>query len=305
MTAVLALDAGQTGIRTRLSRGAQPEAVRELPGVLTDRPVLPQLAAAARSSLQDTGATGVELAIGSSGLSDDMTAEALLALLDDSPVVAVHLAHDSVTSYLGALGDVPGVVVAAGTGVVTLAVGQSQVSRVDGWGFLLGDAGSGFWIGRAALDAVMRAHDGRGPQTSLTPLAEQDFGDLEAAYITLQSDEHKVSRIAAWARVVDEHAAAGDEVCRQVLQRAGEELAGSVLAGMRNVGLPGQAPVAMLGKVFASGLVRSAFAATLARSRTDPQLVAAHNTGLDGAASLPTVRPASALAARIRTARKA
>ena len=87
--------------------------------------------------------------------------------------------------------------------------------------------------------------------------------------------------------------------------RAGEELAGSVLAGMRNVGLPGQAPVAMLGKVFASGLVRSAFAATLARSRTDPQLVAAHNTGLDGAASLPTVRPASALAARIRTARKA
>ncbi|WP_341476215.1 BadF/BadG/BcrA/BcrD ATPase family protein, partial [Cryobacterium zongtaii] len=56
----------------------------------------------------------------------------------------------------------------AGTGVVTLAVGVHDVARIDGWGNLIGNAGSGYWIGRAALEAVMREYDGRGPVTVLT-----------------------------------------------------------------------------------------------------------------------------------------
>ncbi|GAA1395188.1 N-acetylglucosamine kinase [Luteococcus peritonei] len=305
MTTVLALDAGQTGVRTQLLLDGTAGAVQEFDGVLTDRPVLPQLAEVVRRSLATTAATDVEVAIGSSGLTDDMTAEALLELLADGPVTAVHLAHDSTTSYLGALGDVPGVVVAAGTGVVTLAVGLERVARVDGWGFLIGDAGSGYWIGRAGLDAVMRAHDGRGPATSLTEPAVAEFGDLEGAYIELQADEHKVSRIAAWARRVNEHAEAGDAVCREVLHAAGRELAGSVLAGMRMVGLPADAPVATLGKVFGSEAVNASFQQELREQLGTPQVVAAHSSGLDGAALLPRVHPSSALAGRIRTARKA
>ncbi|MDT3318074.1 hypothetical protein Q9S71_14695 [Microbacterium sp. KSW4-11] len=46
---------------------------------------------------------------------------------------------------------------------MTLAVGDRDTARVDGWGWTMGDAGSGFWIGREALTAVMRAHDHRGP----------------------------------------------------------------------------------------------------------------------------------------------
>ncbi len=48
------------------------------------------------------------------------------------------------------------------------ASAATRVARVDGWGNIMGDAGSGYWIGREALDAVMRAYDGRGPQTALT-----------------------------------------------------------------------------------------------------------------------------------------
>lgn len=316
-TCVLAMDAGQTGIRSRLlygdrtkPRAVEPPAVepREFPGVFTDRPVLPQLAAVAMESLSGQPAhesQQVTLAIGSSGLTDDMTAQALLELLADSPISTVHLAHDSITSSLGALGDVTGAVVAAGTGVVTLAVGDSEVSRVDGWGHLLGDAGSGYWIGRAALEAVMRAHDGRGPATSLTAPAQAEFADLEGAYMVLQGDENKVSRVAAWARVVDEHAEAGDEVCRQVLLRAGQELAISVAAGLANVGQASRPRVATLGKVFGSATVRQSFTDELDARLGSFELTAAHSTGLDGAAVLPTVTTTSALATRIRTAGKA
>ena len=90
--------------------------------------------------------------------------------------------------------------VASGTGVVTLAVGRTELARVDGWGYLLGDAGSGYWLGRAALDAVMRAHDGRGDATALSAIAVAEFPDLEHAYIELQADPGRVGRIAAYAR---------------------------------------------------------------------------------------------------------
>ena len=52
---------------------------------------------------------------------------------------------------------------------------RSRTARRDrprraagGWGYLLGDEGGGFWIGRAALDGVVRQFDGRGPSTLLT-----------------------------------------------------------------------------------------------------------------------------------------
>ncbi|WBM80084.1 hypothetical protein KIV56_00185 [Cryobacterium breve] len=95
----------------------------------------------------------------------------------------VFLAHDSVTSYLGALGDTPGAVIAVGTGVVTLAVGVGAVARVDGWGYLIADAGSGYWLGRAALDSVMRDYDGRGQVTALRNAVQKEFPNLETLYL--------------------------------------------------------------------------------------------------------------------------
>ncbi|MGO7983376.1 BadF/BadG/BcrA/BcrD ATPase family protein, partial [Rhizobium johnstonii] len=81
---------------------------------------------------------------GVSGLTSEQTEpEALLSALRPFRVHTVNLAHDSATAYLGALGNANGVVVAAGTGVVTFAVGDRSVARVDGWGYLIGDAGSG------------------------------------------------------------------------------------------------------------------------------------------------------------------
>ncbi|OEV25161.1 ATPase, partial [Streptomyces nanshensis] len=59
------------------------------------------------------------------------------------------LAADAVTGYAGALGERPGAVVAAGTGMIAMGTDLETWRRADGWGHLLGDCGSGAWIGRA------------------------------------------------------------------------------------------------------------------------------------------------------------
>ncbi|GAE70420.1 hypothetical protein JCM18909_3738 [Cutibacterium acnes JCM 18909] len=82
------------------------------------------------------------------GARDDEDPIPVLHALKPFGVSRVLLAHDSITSYLGALGDQLGVVTASGTGVITLAVGRHNVARVDGWGYIIGDAGSAFWLGR-------------------------------------------------------------------------------------------------------------------------------------------------------------
>ena len=55
----------------------------------------------------------------------------------------------------------PGAVVAAGTGLIAIGTDLASWRRADGWGHLLGDCGGGAWIGRAGLEAALRAHDGR------------------------------------------------------------------------------------------------------------------------------------------------
>ena len=70
-----------------------------------------------------------------------------------------------------AFGDGPGIVVVAGTGSVVLGRDpEGRMLRRGGYGWQMGDEGSGYAIGRAALGAVSRAHDGRSPETAITPV---------------------------------------------------------------------------------------------------------------------------------------
>ncbi|MDQ6714987.1 MAG: hypothetical protein M3Z83_02625, partial [Actinomycetota bacterium] len=69
---------------------------------------------------------------------------------------------DALSSLVGALGAVrPGAVVAAGSGAVAFGTDFAEVwRRVDGWGHVLGDRGSGAWVGLEGLRAALRARDG-------------------------------------------------------------------------------------------------------------------------------------------------
>ncbi|MFG3341897.1 BadF/BadG/BcrA/BcrD ATPase family protein [Glycomyces sp. NPDC048151] len=300
MTATLAIDAGQTSVKVRL-QGAGRTADWSAPGVRTDGPLLPQLAAVVDRAVAD-GHAFERLALGVSGLeSADTEAAALLAR--HGGLRSVHIAHDSVTAFLGALGDGRGAVVASGTGVVTLAVGRNEVARVDGWGHLIGDAGSGFWIGRAGLDAVMRAHDGRGGPTALTGLVAADFPDIERAYLELQADPDRVRRTAGYARAVTAAAAEGDAVASAILAAAGRELALSAVAGLRRVGEAERPRVRGIGGVFTAPPLAAAFTDAVQEALPGAEVAVGETDPLDGAQALPDVAPASALAARIAVAR--
>ncbi|WP_130178239.1 N-acetylglucosamine kinase [Cryobacterium sp. SO1] len=297
----LTIDAGQTGIRARLHTGVGQSEPFEFGGIRTDSALVPQLGEIVATIASRTGQPIVSVSAGISGFSKAETdPRELLVSGTAHGVREVFLAHDSVTSYLGALGDELGVVVAAGTGVVTLAVGAHDVARVDGWGNLLGDAGSGYWLGRAALDAVMRAYDGRGPATALSAAVRLDFPDIEMAYLDLQADPMRVSRIAAYARQVTELAAT-DAVAGRICDGAAAELVLSAATGLRRVGEDTSASpvVCGIGGVLRAPEIAARFERRLREQWPAVDIRPAIANALDGAEYLARLSPASALRDRI------
>jgi N-acetylglucosamine kinase-like BadF-type ATPase len=108
---------------------------------------------------------------------------------------------------------------------------------------VLGDEGSGYWIGRHALRAVVRESDGRGHATAMTPLVLAHFGatrpdDLVHA---IYDGALRPSAIAAVARAVQAAADGGDELALQILTVGARELASSARAVISRLGLRDEA----------------------------------------------------------------
>lgn len=289
----LAVDAGQTGTKVRIIRDGRPATDRTLPGVLTDRPLLPQLSGIAATIHNEINQPLTVVSLGVSGLTDqDADAAALLDNLSHLGTRTVLLAHDSVTSFLGSLGDTTGAVIAAGTGVVTLGVGASRVARVDGWGNIMGDAGSAYWIGREALEAAMRSYDGRDSPTELLGVVRSRWPNIEEAYIDLQSDPDRVRIVASFAEAVNTLSTT-DGAATRILLRAARELSRSVVAALERVAEPAEADraeeISAIGGVFKSKLLRSRFEDLTTEARPNANLRTARGSGLDGAALLTSL----------------
>lgn len=86
--------------------------------------------------------------------------------------LSVRVDSDALNCLSSGIGTGDGIVLIAGTGSAAFARRSGTMHQVGGWGHLLGDEGSGYAIGREALSAVLRAHDGRGEKTELTALLE-------------------------------------------------------------------------------------------------------------------------------------
>lgn len=289
----LAVDAGQTGTKIRVEGDGRPKIDRVYPGVRTHEPLLPQLARIAEALHDEVGARLDVISLGVSGLTGpDADAAHLLSMLGTLGTRQLLLTHDSVTSFLGSLGDRRGAVIAAGTGVVTLGVGATRVARVDGWGNIMGDAGSAYWIGRQALEAAMRAYDGRGAPTALTEVVRDRWPNIEDAYIDLQSDPDRVSVVASFAASVTALAAT-DAAAAQISLNAARELSRSVVAALEKVADPldPDAPeyVSAVGGVFRSPEIRRRFEELTGEARPHVHIEDARGTGLDGAALLPSL----------------
>jgi N-acetylglucosamine kinase-like BadF-type ATPase len=227
------------------------------------------------------GPEGIEaVCLGGAGVDRPQDAERVRRLLRS---VGLHrgvvVANDAEIALVAGAPDGLGIVVVAGTGA--LAWGRDpggKTARAGGYGFLLSDEGSAYWIGQQALRAAVRAEDRRGPQTSLGPLL---YAELEASSIAellapLYEARVPRDRIAAIAPAVQRAADGGDRVARQIVEAAGRELAlaARAVAGRLSLGA-GPWPLVLSGGAFkACPALELAFAAALELPQARPRLLA-------------------------------
>ncbi|GAB2729811.1 N-acetylglucosamine kinase [Streptomyces bullii] len=238
----LAVDSGGSGLRAvvgtagrgLLARGAAPEPVRTGARGIDAGHLLAQLVPLAQALTDQAGVDRLETAVvGAAGfatLGDALRAELPGTLARELGVRRVALAADAVTAYVGALGPRPGAVVAAGTGLIAVGTDLTEWRRADGWGHLLGDCGGGAWIGRAGLEAALRAHDGRkGGSARLLARARERFGPMPGLPVQLYPRPDRPAVLASFAPEVGA-CADEDPVAAGILRAAARHMADSAAA---------------------------------------------------------------------------
>lgn len=294
---ICAIDVGGTGSRIRVDDGDGRRAERAGSGIRvgTGGPdiaemfaVLGPLVREATESLRHEPVDAVDAAaIGQSGLlmlgARSREVHAGLAAVTGARRTIV--ASDALTSLIGALGLRPGAVVAAGTGCIGFGTDLADTwNRVDGWGHILGDDGGGSWIGKKALQAALRAHDGRpGGSAELRDRLVERFGRPDDLTALLYSAPDRAGILASFAADTASAARGGDTVAAGIWSEAGVRIARCAAAALDGV----EPVVAFVGGITASrDLFADALGDELERLRPGAEVVDAAGTALDGAATL-------------------
>lgn len=222
-------------------------------------------------ALLDAGSTApaAALVVGAAGAGRESERKALESALRETGIASkVQVTTDASLALESAVGRRSGMVLMAGTG--TLAIGRDargKVHRVGGWGWQFGDEGSGYALARAALSAISRAADTRGPDTRLTAdlMRERGVGTVEELLAWARSETP--DQIAALAPIVCQAAIGGDPVAQVLVEAAARELAHHVEALAARLAI--QSPsVALSGGLLQAGSpVRSALVALSSRRK--------------------------------------
>jgi N-acetylglucosamine kinase-like BadF-type ATPase len=146
--------------------------------------------------------------------------------------------NDALVALEAGVPGAPGVVIISGTGSISYGRNaRNEGARAGGWGHVLGDEGSGYWIGRAALRAVLREADRRGPRTVLTPLLLKHFDLDDASGLIHEVYQNRLRPAAIGALAERVHAAfmQGDDVAAGILRGAADELESAGLSVARRL----------------------------------------------------------------------
>ena len=250
---ILGVDAGGSGTRAVVLEG----------GTVTGQPGGPPMnalltdgfAGHLEKMIRAAGATAA--GIGLPGLRQPDQARQLGEMLTRETGCAVHITNDADSARAGAFLGGPGVVVIAGTGSAAFGWNGESHTRAGGHGFLLGDEGSAYWIGRAAARAALRWADGMGGSEPVHRAVIQAAGNSLDALIA-QVSTHPAERglltvlAPAITALADE-----DPEARKIARRAAEHLAALADAVCRRLG---PLPVAGAGGVFRAPVIWDRFA---------------------------------------------
>lgn len=248
-------------------------------------------------ALADAGANMGQVkaaCLGLSGVGRPEDEAAVRPLLDFLAPAPIHLVSDGLITLAGAFDGRPGVIVIGGTGSLVLGANAAgEVMRAGGWGWILGDEGSGFFIGRQAVMAALAAWDETGPETLLAERITAAWGlerivqVVPMVYADLHSSK---TRLASLAPVVIRAAADGDPVAQAILRQAGADLGQRAAAVLFRLGLMVEAEpprVAYTGGILSgSAVVRETLRATLEESAPGTLLVPCEKSPVEGAVRL-------------------
>jgi len=205
--------------------------------------------------------------IGLAGVRRDDDAAKVRERLQNRLRVPFVLDHDASAAQSGAFGGEDGIVFSAGTGAICFGVDErGERFFADGWGSVLGDEGSGYWIGQQALRAVCRGADGRGPQTRLAQPILSALGCRHADDLVrlVYSPLWTRDSMAKLASIVFEVATHGSREACVIRDAAARHAANSVLTVARAMmqrarerAEPNQAEPMDIGVAFRGGLFQS------------------------------------------------
>ncbi|MCF0097309.1 N-acetylglucosamine kinase [Micromonospora sp. MH99] len=203
-----------------------------------------ELLTALRAALADVDPTRVAAGtIGLAGAARILADPASRAAFDqawhDAGLRCPYAVHgDALVAYASGTAEPDGTVLIAGTGAITAQVVDLRLDRVaDGHGWLLGDAGSGFWLGREAVRRLLADLDAaRTPGTLTTAVLTELTGSAEVAprpRDTVDATIQAVTRrppieLARLAPLVVTAAVDGEPVATALIAEAAAHLAGSV-----------------------------------------------------------------------------
>lgn len=201
------------------------------------------------------------------------------------PNATLDFANDALASLSAGTAGSPGVVLVAGTGSIAVGEGaDGKVARAGGFGYLVGDEGGGFAIGRQGLEAAIKFGEGRGEVTSLLDRMRSVFGihALSDIIPAIYQADHPVRTVASFAPMVLAEAAV-DTVAGRIVQRAAKELGALVRSVLRQL-----ADQSLCDVVLSGGLLAQESAL---RSALDEQLPDLNLTAV-------AIRPAAGAALR-------
>ncbi len=140
-------------------------------------------------------------------------------------LIAWDVNSDSYNALSAGVGTEDGIIAIAGTGSSVFGRKDGVMNQVGGWGYLLGDEGSGFDLGRRALMAALRCMDQRGAETSLFDLCQRQAGCTLREFVPELYRQNAKAVLASYAPLLLQAAREGDEIARAELGQAAGDMA--------------------------------------------------------------------------------
>jgi glucosamine kinase len=225
VTLVLGIDGGGTSCRAALATADGRVIGRGKSGAANIRTDLTgaraSIVEAARLAFADAGEDAAQISstpalLGLAGANVGTYSQQLEAIL---PFSRNKVVTDALIALEGAVGGGDGAIAVLGTGTAYMVRHGGEIRSVGGWGFLIGDQGSGGRIGRDLLEETLLAHDGIREASELTRALLAVFRN-EPRDVVEFTTTAKPGDFGGFAPMVFEYAARGDAVAESILKRA-------------------------------------------------------------------------------------